>query len=323
MRSKVNITIPTYNRDYCLEKAIKGALSQSYDHTTVTVIDDGSSDESYKVAQIFFEIPNFCYVKLDKNVGTAQAKNFSLLCSDYDAITFHDSDDQPNEHKILMQVRALNMAGHQADPILNWDTMGKQNGRQMRVDIVVGAHKMIKLDGSIHVMNKRISLVDDFFPTLQFPSKTEGDWILINSGLFRKNVFTEVGGFLDSVEEDRELRNRTIGCGYLYYFLEEPLLTKIEMDDSLTVSEDTNYIATRRIKDREEAWRRNKFFMQNDDKNDLIKKVRIEIDLSQIKINFISNPSLLTFNEQIPCTEATAELFYPFKQQKADKTYKS
>lgn len=319
MKFKVNITIPTYNRDYCLRKAIMGALNQSYDQLTVTVVDDGSDDQSYKVAREFFDEPNFCYIKLADNVGTAQAKNFSLMCSEYDAITFHDSDDIPSEHKALMQARALNMPGHNADPILNWNTMGHQNGQQMNVDVVVGAHKMIKLDGSVHVMNKRISLVDDFFPTLQFPSKTEGDWILINSGLFRKNIFEEVGGFLNSVEEDREIRNRTIGCGYLYYFLEEPLLTKIEMNDSLTVSKATNYIATRRINDREEAWRRNKLFMQTMDKQSLKQKARVEIDLSGVEIDMVSNSSLLTFNEHIPCTQETADLFFPFKAVEASR----
>ncbi|MEX0772321.1 MAG: glycosyltransferase family 2 protein [Balneolales bacterium] len=313
MKFKVNITIPTYNRDYCLDKAIKGALNQSYDQVTVTVVDDGSFDQSYEVARKYFDKPNFCYIKLGGNTGTAQAKNISLMCSDYDAITFHDSDDIPSEHKALMQARALTMAGHIADPILNWNTQGHQDGQQMSVDLVVGAHKMIKLDGSVHIMNKRISLIDDFFPTLQFPSKTEGDWILINSGMFRKNIFEEVGGFLDSVEEDREMRNRTIGCGYLYYFLEEPLLTKIEMDDSLTVSADTNYKATRRVKDRDEAWRRNKLFMQSMDKKTLKQKARVEVDLSGVEIDMVSNSSLLTFNEHIPCTRKTADMFYPFK----------
>ncbi|MEX2398265.1 MAG: glycosyltransferase family 2 protein, partial [Balneolales bacterium] len=299
--------------DYCLEKAIRGALDQSYHDKTITVVDDGSADRSYHIAREFFDEPNFCYIKLGVNTGTAQAKNISLLCSDYDAITFHDSDDIPSTHKTLIQARALNMPGHISDPILNWNTMGHENGQVMHIDVVVGAHIMIKLDGSFHIMNKRISLIDDFFPTLQFPSKTEGDWILINSGMFRKNIFEEVGGFLNSVEEDRELRNRTIGCGYLYYFLEEPLLTKIEMDDSLTVATTTNYIAKRRVKDREEAWRRNKLFMQSIDKKTLKHKAAVKMDLSDVKIDMISNSSLLTFNDNIPCTKETADMFYPFK----------
>ena len=95
-----------------------------------------------------------------------------------------------------MQARALAQPGHLADPILDWPLMGYRDGQEMDVDIVVGAHDMVKLNGSVHRMAKCLSLVDDFFPTLQFPSKTEGDWILINSGLFRKRVFEEVGALL-------------------------------------------------------------------------------------------------------------------------------
>jgi hypothetical protein len=144
-----------------------------------------------------------------------------------------------------------------------------------------------------------MSLVDDFFPNLQFPSKTEGDWILINSGLFRKTVFEKIGGYLDSVEEDRELRNRTIGTGMLYYYLEEPLLTKIEMGVSLTVSEDTGYSGHIRKNDRNEVWDRLKIIKKADDMNQLMEELKVPVDLSGIKIKYISNPDILTVNEGI------------------------
>ncbi len=308
-RPKINITIPTYNRAYCLPKAIKAALNQSYDHITVTVVDDASTDNTAEVIKPFLSEPNFCYIQLGKNVGTAQAKNVSMLYSDYDAITFHDSDDIPDENKVLLQCRALCVQGHIAAPILNWGALGHTPGSELEIDVVVGAHKMIKLDGSVHYINKRISLVDDFFPTLQFPSKTEGDWILINSGLFRKRVFESLGGYMDSVEEDRELRNRTIGCGHLYYYLEEPLLTKIEMGVSLTVSNDTGYYTDRRRKDREDVWDRLRLIRRSENIDTLRSQLRTEVDLSALEIRSISRPELLHLNTNIPHTPGSADVF--------------
>jgi glycosyltransferase involved in cell wall biosynthesis len=299
-KPKVSIAIPTFNRDYCIDKAINAALHQSYDRVTVTVVDDGSSDNTYDCVSQFFDNPNFNYIQLDKNVGTARAKNVAMMFSDYDAITFHDSDDLPDPNKIMLQVRALEQKGHQADEILNWQAMGHTPGSELAIDVVVGAHKMIKLDGSVHHIAKRMSLVDDFFPNLQFPSKTEGDWILINSGLFRKSVFEDLGGYLDSVEEDREIRNRLVGTGHLFYFLEYPLLTKIEMDVSLTVSEDTGYRAERRMNDRNEVWRRLKAIRKADDIPQLKKDLQEKVDLSDVGFKFVSNPELLTFNKHIP-----------------------
>lgn len=297
---KVNITIPTYNRAHCIVKAVTAALNQTYHELTVTVVDDGSDDNTYEKLTPFMDDPRFCYIRLAQNAGTAQAKNVSLLLSDYDAITFHDSDDVPGENKVLMQVRAMEQPSHNADPILNWEPMGYAENESLAISVVVGAHRIIKLDGSVHTISKRMSLVDDFFPNLQFPSKTEGDWILINSGLFRKSVFEEIGGYMDSVEEDREIRNRTIGCGFLYFYLEEPLLTKIEMCESLTVSESTGYQASRRIRDREEVWKRVKTIRQHTDIDTLKKEMTVPVDLKDIRIDLISNPEILTINESVP-----------------------
>lgn len=304
-RPLINISIPTYNRDYCVEKAIKAALNQSYDHITITVVDDGSSDATYECVKRYFELPNFNYIRLEQNAGTAQAKNVALMCSKYDAITFHDSDDIPDEHKILLQARALSQQGHVADSILNWRQMGHEPESKLEIDVVVGAHNMIKLDGSVHHISKRMSLVDDFFPNLQFPSKTEGDWILINSGLFRKKVFAETGGYLDSVEEDRELRNRLISTGYLFFYVEKPLLTKIEMDVSLTVSDDTGYKAERRRQDRQQVWDRLALARETADIGQLKKKLTEKVDLSKVRFSMVSNPNLLHFNKEIPHVEGS------------------
>lgn len=301
----VNITIPTYNRAFCIEKAVSSALGQTYHDFTVTIVDDASTDDTYGVLRPYLDHPRVCYIRLGDNVGTAQAKNVSLLTSRYDAITFHDSDDVPAEHKLLLQTRALCLSGHKADDILDWASMGRDPGCELDVDVVVGAHRLIKMDGSIFTIDKRMSLVDDFFPNLQFPSQTEGDWILINSGLFRRRVFEELGGYLDSVEEDRELRNRTIACGYLYYYLHEPLLTKIEMDGSLTMDGDTGYRADRRIRDRREVWRRTREMRESIDKELLKRDMRAPVDLAGVSIDFVSNPDLLTFNESIPSTAAS------------------
>ena len=304
-RPLINITIPTYNRGYCINKAIKAAFNQSYDNFSITVIDDGSSDSTYDCVKRYFDEPNFCYIRLEDNVGTAQAKNVSMMFSRYDAITFHDSDDIPDENKVLLQARALSQPGHVADSILNWRQMGYEPESEMEVDVVVGAHKMIKLDGSVHMINKRMSLVDDFFPNLQFPSKTEGDWILINSGLFRKKVFEEMGGYLDSVEEDRELRNRLISTGSLFFYVESPLLTKIEMGVSLTVSDDTGYKAERRRNDRQQVWDRMALFRRNLNTTQLKEKLQVKVNLSGIRFKKVSNPSLLQFNANIPHVEGS------------------
>jgi glycosyltransferase involved in cell wall biosynthesis len=302
---KVNITIPTYNRARSMSKAIRSALGQAYDPYTVTVIDDGSQDDTWRRLQGYASEPNFSAIRLRTNVGTAQAKNVALIFSDYEAITFHDSDDIAHEDKVLLQARALGCQQITAAEILNWDALDQAPGAVRYPDIVVGAHELIRMDGTRWRISKRISLVDDFFPNLQFPSKTAGDWCLINAGLFRKAVFAELGGFMDSLEEDRELRNRTIAAGCLYYFIESPLLTKIEMSDSLTIHENTGLEAARRLNDRRSLWSRNSAYRKGLRGRDVVEAMRTPIHLPDDLIEDFINPHLLTVNADLPVADST------------------
>lgn len=307
----VNIAIPTYNRSRCVTQAVEAALNQSYDQTYVTVVDDGSTDGTRDVLTRFFDHPRFCYIGLAENRGTAGAKNAALLLSKFDAITFHDSDDIPDKHKILLQSRALELKGHVADPICDWQSLGHEPGSELTVDVVFTAHRFLRADGSVHLINNRISLVDDFFPNVQFPSKTEGDWILVNSALFRRTLLRRLGGYLNSIEEDRELRNRTIASGAVTYFLDRPLLDKIEMADSLTVAESTNYKAQTRTDDRRAVWDRTQLYRRllfSDGQRPTREEIQVPIDL-QVEIAEISNPSMVELASDLPMTEATRRCF--------------
>jgi glycosyltransferase involved in cell wall biosynthesis len=302
----VSVVIPTYNRaNGCLGRAIDGALGQSYAGVRVTVIDDGSTDNTASLVRGYASEPRFSSIRLGRNLGTAQAKNLGLLCCRYDAITFHDSDDSPHADKVLLQARALGLQGHVADNILNWEPFGYSAGQALLVDIAVGGYNLIKMDGSVHYINKRVSLLDDFFPQLQFPSKTEGDWCLVNCGLFRRSVFEKLGGFLDSIEEDRELRNRTIAAGCIYYFIDQPLLTKIEMTDSLTMQDMTGYRGHVRHRDREEVWRRVALYQSGRIGARVASDTGVRIDLSSAIVEEVINAGNLAFQESIPATPAT------------------
>ena len=303
---KITIVIPTYNRASCLPGALKSSLDQSHTDLHVMVVDDGSTDGTSNVIEPYLTDPRLTYVRLGKNVGTAAAKNLGIALSSCDAITFHDSDDEAARHKILLQARALSLRGN-ADEILDWEILGHTPGSGLTVDVALGAHRFIKLDGSVHTIGKRVSLVDDFFPTIQTPSKTEGDWVLINSGLFRKKCFHMTGGYLDSVEEDRELRNRLLASGHVFHFIKEPLLTKIEMEVSLTTDSDTGYRGAKRRADREEVWRRNRIYRNGCWGPAAAEAGKVPIDLSKIEIAEIRNGGDLAIDEELPFTSGTRE----------------
>jgi glycosyltransferase involved in cell wall biosynthesis len=284
---KCLIAIPTYNRSPLIARAVKSALGQTYEQISVIVIDDGSTDDTNKVVATFRDDPRFCYIRLKHNVGTARAKNVAIAYGDCEAITFHDSDDIADPNKVLLQARCLAQPKLYADPCLNWELAGIQPEVRLDIGVALTQHWLIGGDGSRRKIGRALSLIDDFFPNLQMNAGPWGDWILINSGLFRHAIFARVGGFEHCVEEDRELRNRLLMNGEVMWLIEEPLVTKIECADSLTVATSTNYLSSQRQQDRDLVWSRASAWRSG------APPARIGLDLEGVEIDDISRPELI------------------------------
>ena len=300
---KCLIAIPTFNRARQVRRAVEAALAQSYDDATVAVIDDGSTDDTHEALAPFLNDPRFVYAKLAKNVGTAKAKNVALAMLDFDAVSFHDSDDIPHRDKLLLQQRVLAQPNVMADECLNWAAAQKAAGARIDVDVALTHHELLMANGSVHRISRTLSLVDDFFPQLQMAAGPPGDWILINSGLFRRAALAKVGGYSDTIEEDRDLRNRLIMSGAIIWVIDRPLVTKIESADSLTVGAATNYASQRRVTERTRIW------------DDIARWRKTgdtpvhEIDLAGIEIAFSNRPDKLRLCTDLPVTNDTYAWF--------------
>lgn len=297
---RVNIIVPTFNRAGLIANAVEAALGQSYPNRQVTIIDDASTDGTRDVLQPYFSHPDFVYVRLARNMHTAQAKNAGIALSMADAITFHDSDDRPMPDKVLMQARALFNTAVVADSSMNWAAFDYEPQQALAVSLVLTEHELIRRDGSRLIAQHALSVVDDFFPNVRGGSGQSGDWILVNAGLFRTQVFVRYGGYCNSIEEDREMRNRLMMAGEVVHLIPQVLLSKFEYDDSLTVAEASNYQSQRRQRDREAIW---------DDIAAWRRTGQVApqpIDLPDIQIEFISNPDLIGVSDAM-MTPATRE----------------
>jgi glycosyltransferase involved in cell wall biosynthesis len=291
---RCRIAIPTFNRARLLGRAIRSALDQSHTDIDVLVVDDGSTDDTAQVVAPFLADSRFSYVRLARNAGTAAAKNVAIALGDYDAITFHDSDDIAERDKLLRQAAVLQLQGVNADPILNWSMAGREPGGRLAVGAALTQHWLLDADGGRRRITRSLSLVDDFFPHLQMNAGPLGDWILINPGLFRRGVFARVGGFERCVEEDRELRNRLLMHGEVIWLVEEPLLTKVECADGLTVGSETGYRSPRRERDRNLVWDRAAAWRAGG------APPVSPIDLGDVEIAEISSPRLAILANDLP-----------------------
>ncbi|MCQ0090857.1 glycosyltransferase family A protein [Roseovarius sp. M141] len=170
----VDIVIPTYNRAHLIAGAIRAALEQSWWNIRVTVIDDASTDAIESAVQPFLSDPRFNYIRLSRNLGTANAKNAGLLLTAGDAITFHDSDDIPHRDKVLQQVRVLTAQDIGADDCLNWQLANKEAGQRLEVSAALTHHELILPDGRRVEIRRDLSLLDDVFPNLQMGAQVPG-----------------------------------------------------------------------------------------------------------------------------------------------------
>ena len=89
----VSIIIPVYNVEKYLERCLSCVRSQTFEDFEVLIIDDGSSDSSGKIADLFAEDDNRFKVFHRDNHGVSATRNFGLDNASGEFVSFIDADD--------------------------------------------------------------------------------------------------------------------------------------------------------------------------------------------------------------------------------------
>lgn len=96
---RFSVIIPLYNKAPYVQKALESALSQTFKDFELVVVDDGSSDESFNIAQETLKLSSVEYQLIHQdNAGVSTARNNGVSVSHGDNICFLDADDwwEPN-----------------------------------------------------------------------------------------------------------------------------------------------------------------------------------------------------------------------------------
>lgn len=99
---KVSIIIPVYNSEKYIKECICSVLHQSYKNLEIIIINDGSTDKSFEIAQSFQD--NRIKLLSQENKGAASARNLGLHYASGELIQFLDSDDILDKDKIKEQI---------------------------------------------------------------------------------------------------------------------------------------------------------------------------------------------------------------------------
>lgn len=165
-----SIVIPCHNSQAYLAEAIESALRQSYPALEIIVVDNGSTDRSPVIAQQF----PVRYLRLERP-GLTPARNAGIDASRGRYVAFLDSDDRLRPDAIACGVRLLEQRPECAMAIgdhIFIDGAGEWIGDSRKRSLTEEA------DGNIYELLLKSNFIE-----------------MISSVLFRREVFSRVGGF--------------------------------------------------------------------------------------------------------------------------------
>lgn len=207
----ISVVIPTYNRFEVLKRALNSVYSQSYMPKEVIVIDDGSTDNTVQIQELFPHpnsegAPHVKYI-YQENSGVSSARNLGIKNATCEWIAFLDSDDAWHEDKLKEHV-----VFHQHNPEI---LMSYTNEKWIRGGIEVKVPKKFsKFEGDI--FEKCLS------HCIIAPSAT----------LLHVSLLSKAGLFDESLEvcEDYDLWLR-LTCKHSVGLIDKKLITKYGGDE--------------------------------------------------------------------------------------------
>lgn len=190
----VSIIIPCYNQAHFLPETIQSVLNQNYDDWECIIVNDGSNDNTEKVALEWCEKDHRIKYLYKENGGLSSARNYGIKNSTGKYILTLDSDDKYEKTFIAKGVECLDK-NQNIGIVSSWGY--RFTGKKL--------FEPFKPDGK--------KLEDFLFKNAA-----------IGTSLFRKKCWIDVNGYDEEMKsgyEDWEFYIRVCKCGWEVYIIEE------------------------------------------------------------------------------------------------------
>jgi peptidoglycan-N-acetylglucosamine deacetylase len=194
LQPAVSIIVPAYNEGITIERTLQNLLQQQYPNFNIIFVDDGSTDDTYKIALDKFSNNPRVEIFTKENGGKASALNFGIaktnnnfvVCVDADTVLLNNAVAEMMQfflHEKIGAVAGNVKVGNANNVLTRWQAIEyitAQNIDRRAFDYVNG---IAIVPGAI--------------------------------GAFRKDAITKAGGFTtDTLAEDCDLTIRINTCGY-------------------------------------------------------------------------------------------------------------
>lgn len=200
----ISVILPTYNRAYILDTAVKSVLAQTYPHFELIIIDDGSTDNTEEIA-MSYQDERIKYFRIKENAGQAKARNFGVERARYDYIAFQDSDDVWHPEKLTKQMKEMLLASPEVGFVYH----------KIRYDMGNGCVAILPFE---HIALEKKS--GNIFDQLLYDNLVPCPSVLV-----KKECFLRTGGFDETMKslEDYDLALK-LAQNYKALFVDEILL---------------------------------------------------------------------------------------------------
>ena len=177
----VSVVLPAFNCEDFLARALESVLAQSYPHWEVIVVNDGSADETASIANEFAKRDSRVSVIHQRNRGLSGARNVGLARATGEFVQLLDADDSLLPHKLGEQVGWLR--AHPQCAMVYGEGLYFRDGKKVSTEYPPPRKGVL-----------RELLIRNF--------------ILVNAGIFRATVLSDIGGF----KESSSVRYPLYGC---------------------------------------------------------------------------------------------------------------
>ena len=111
----VSVVIPFFNRIELTQRAVISVFAQTYSNLEVIIVNNGSTEDDSTILELFSARGklSYKYIKLQKNVGSAEARNIAVNTAIGRYIAFLDSDDTWETDKLKIQIEQMLKNGWQ------------------------------------------------------------------------------------------------------------------------------------------------------------------------------------------------------------------
>lgn len=93
MNPLVTLIIPAYNCENYIEQTLQSVINQTYRNIEILLVDDGSTDTTGKICDVYSKKDERVVVYHKENGGQASARNLALADAKGEYLAFADSDD--------------------------------------------------------------------------------------------------------------------------------------------------------------------------------------------------------------------------------------